>query len=97
MYIGSPCLVFLFRLLSLRNHEAMVLRRGGGGGGGDCEERYFVTSYVCKYLKVSFKTVPSNRTEILVTEFGHSKPKGNFGICCPLSNVPVLGKYCQNG
>ena len=34
MYIGSPCLVFLFRLLSLRNHEAMVLRRGGGGGGG---------------------------------------------------------------
>ena len=65
MYIGSPCLVFLFRLLSLRNHEAMVFRRGGGG---ICEERYFVTSYVCKYLKVSSKTVPSNRTEILVTE-----------------------------
>ena len=46
---------------------------GGGGGGVICEERYFVTSYVCKYLKVSFNTVPSNRTEILVTEFGHSK------------------------
>ena len=63
-----------------------------------CEEKYFVAmNYITMFvnirkcsLKLSHQIVQKFSRRDWVTP----KPKGNFGICGLLSNVPVLGKHC---
>ena len=63
-----------------------------------CEEKYFVAmNYVTMFVNIrncSFLTVPSNRTEILVTavrSLQNPRVTSEFVV----SNVPVLEKHCQ--